>query len=68
MGTFVVNGGKPLSGTLTPQGAKNEALQVICACLLTSEEVTIRNLPNILDVNNLISSIQIQHNLLNICN
>ncbi|MFC2081287.1 UDP-N-acetylglucosamine 1-carboxyvinyltransferase [Bacteroidota bacterium] len=54
MGTFVVNGGKPLSGTLTPQGAKNEALQVICACLLTKEAVTLRNLPDILDVNNLI--------------
>ncbi len=53
-----MNGGKPLSGTLTPQGAKNEALQVICACLLTSEEVTIRNLPNILDVNNLISMLE----------
>ena len=55
MGTFVVNGGKPLSGTLTPQGAKNEALQVICASLLTDEAVTIRNVPNILDVTNLIS-------------
>ena len=55
MGTFVVNGGKPLSGTLTPQGAKNEALQVICACLLTEEKVTIKNLPDILDVSNLIS-------------
>jgi UDP-N-acetylglucosamine 1-carboxyvinyltransferase len=55
MGTFVVHGGKPLSGALTPQGAKNEALQAICASLLTKEEVTIRNLPDILDVNNLIS-------------
>ncbi len=54
MGTFVVKGGKPLSGTLTPQGAKNEALQVICASLLTSEPVTIRNIPDIMDVNNLI--------------
>jgi UDP-N-acetylglucosamine 1-carboxyvinyltransferase len=58
MGTFIVNGGKPLSGTLTPQGAKNEALQVICACLLTKEKVTIRNLPDILDVNNLISLLE----------
>ncbi len=58
MGTFVVNGGKPLSGTLTPQGAKNEALQVICACLLTSQDVTLRNLPDILDVNNLISLLE----------
>jgi len=55
MGTFVVNGGKPLSGTLTPQGAKNEALQVICASLLTDEKVTIRNIPDIRDVTNLIS-------------
>ena len=55
MGTFVVNGGKALSGALTPQGAKNEALQVICASLLTEEAVTIRNIPNILDVTNLIS-------------
>ncbi|MCK4748776.1 MAG: UDP-N-acetylglucosamine 1-carboxyvinyltransferase, partial [Bacteroidales bacterium] len=55
MGTFIVEGGKTLSGTLTPQGAKNEALQVICACLLTTGEVTLRNLPDILDVNNLIS-------------
>jgi UDP-N-acetylglucosamine 1-carboxyvinyltransferase len=55
MGTFVVNGGRPLSGTLTPQGAKNEALQVICASLLTDEAVTIRNIPDILDVTNLIS-------------
>ena len=55
MGSFIVEGGKSLSGTLTPQGAKNEALQVICACLLTPEELTLRNLPDILDVNNLIS-------------
>ncbi len=55
MGTFVVNGGKALSGELNPQGAKNEALQVICASLLTEEAVTIRNIPNILDVTNLIS-------------
>lgn len=58
MGTFVVNGGKPLSGTLTPQGAKNEALQVICACLLTAETVTLRNLPDILDVNSMISLLE----------
>ena len=55
MGSFIVNGGKTLSGTLTPQGAKNEALQVICACLLTSEPVSISNIPSILDVSNLIS-------------
>jgi UDP-N-acetylglucosamine 1-carboxyvinyltransferase len=58
MGTFVVNGGNPLSGTLTPQGAKNEALQVICASLLTHEAVTIRNVPNIRDVTNLISLLE----------
>jgi len=54
MAAFVIESGHPLSGTITPQGAKNEALQVICATLLTSEEVTIHNIPNIRDVNNLI--------------
>ena len=54
MSTFKIEGGHLLSGTITPQGAKNEALQVICATLLTSEEVVIRNIPNIRDVNNLI--------------
>ncbi len=54
MGTFVVRGGSHLKGEITPQGAKNEALQVICAVLLTSEKVTIRNIPDIADVNNLI--------------
>ena len=54
MATFVIEGGHPLSGTITPQGAKNEALQVICATLLTSEKVTIHNIPDIRDVNNLI--------------
>lgn len=54
MGTFVVKGGKPLKGEITPQGAKNEALQVISAILLTSEKVTISNIPNILDVMKLI--------------
>lgn len=54
MEAFMIEGGHRLSGTITPQGAKNEALQVICATLLTSEEVVIRNIPNILDVNNLI--------------
>ena len=54
MAAFVIEGGHPLSGTITPQGAKNEALQVICATLLTSEEVTIGNIPDIRDVNNLI--------------
>ena len=54
MSSFEVTGGKKLSGTITPQGAKNEALQVISAVLLTSEPVTITNIPDILDVNLLI--------------
>ncbi len=53
MESFVIEGGRPLSGTIIPQGAKNEALQVICATLLTSEEVHISNVPDILDVRNL---------------
>ncbi len=57
MGTFVVNGGISLKGDITPQGAKNEALQVICGCLLTSEKVTIHNIPDIADVNKLIEII-----------
>jgi UDP-N-acetylglucosamine 1-carboxyvinyltransferase len=57
MGTFIVHGGKPLRGEITPQGAKNEALQVICAILLTSQKVTIRNIPDISDVNMLIELI-----------
>ena len=52
--TFIVEGGYELSGEITPQGAKNEALEVICATLLTSDEVTISNIPEILDVKNLI--------------
>lgn len=54
MESFIIEGGHPLSGTITPQGAKNEALEVICAVLLTSQEVRIKNIPDILDVNNLI--------------
>lgn len=54
MECFVIEGGHRLSGTITPQGAKNEALQVISATLLTTEKVVIDNIPNILDVNNLI--------------
>ncbi|MBQ8500157.1 MAG: UDP-N-acetylglucosamine 1-carboxyvinyltransferase [Bacteroidales bacterium] len=54
MSSFVVEGGHKLSGTIRPQGAKNEALQVISAVLLTKEEVTISNIPEILDVKNLI--------------
>lgn len=54
METFIIEGGNTLKGDITPQGAKNEALEVICATLLTEEEVTISNVPDILDVNNLI--------------
>ena len=54
MESFIIEGGRRLKGEITPQGAKNEALQVICASLLTSEEVRIQNIPDILDVNNLI--------------
>ena len=54
MASFKVTGGSKLSGTIIPQGAKNEAMQVLCAALLTDEPVTITNLPNILDINNLI--------------
>ena len=54
MESFTIEGGHLLKGSITPQGAKNEALQVICATLLTDEEVTIQNIPDILDVNNLI--------------
>ncbi|WP_027000883.1 UDP-N-acetylglucosamine 1-carboxyvinyltransferase [Eisenibacter elegans] len=54
MASIEVKGGKKLSGTIVPQGAKNEALQILCAVLLTDEPVTIHNIPNILDVNKLI--------------
>ena len=54
MGTFKINGGNRLKGEITPQGAKNEALQVVCAVLMTSEKVTLHNLPDIRDVNFLI--------------
>lgn len=54
MASFVIEGGHRLQGEIIPQGAKNEVLQVVCATLLTSEEVTIENIPDILDVNNLI--------------
>jgi UDP-N-acetylglucosamine 1-carboxyvinyltransferase len=57
MGTFIVHGGHPLRGEITPQGAKNEALQVICATLLTPEKITIKNIPAISDVNKLIDLI-----------
>jgi len=55
MGTFKIEGGVPLKGEITPQGAKNEALQVLCTVLLTSEKVTITNIPDIIDVNKLIT-------------
>ncbi len=58
MASFEIHGGKPLKGELTPQGAKNEALQVLCAVLLTEEKVTISNIPDIIDVNKLISLLQ----------
>ena len=54
MQSFIIEGGRKLSGTIQPQGAKNEALEVICASLLTTEPVHIKNIPDILDVNNLI--------------
>ncbi len=55
MSSFLIKGGKKLSGEITPQGAKNEALQIICATLLTEQPVTIHNLPDIVDVNKLIA-------------
>jgi len=58
MGTFQIEGGHRLSGEIQPQGAKNEALQILCAVLLTNEKVVINNIPDILDVNKLISLIQ----------
>jgi len=54
MSSFEIHGGKPLKGEIVPQGAKNEALQVLCAVLLTPEKVSIHNIPDIIDVNNLI--------------
>lgn len=55
MGTFKIEGGHQLKGAITPQGAKNEALQILCAVLLTPQTVTIHNIPNIVDVNKLIT-------------
>ena len=54
MSAFIIEGGHPLKGVITPQGAKNEALQIICATLLTDKQIRITNIPNILDINNLI--------------
>jgi len=58
MGTFQIEGGHRLKGEITPQGAKNEALQILCAVLLTPEKVVIENIPDILDVNKLISILE----------
>ena len=58
MASFEIYGGKKLKGEVIPQGAKNEALQILCAVLLTSEKVTISNLPDIIDVNKLINLLQ----------
>jgi len=54
MESFLIEGGQPLKGSITPQGAKNEALQILCAVLLTPETVNIKNIPDIIDVNKLI--------------
>jgi len=54
MGTFQIEGGHKLKGEITPQGAKNEVLQILCAVLLTPQEVIIENIPDIIDVNKLI--------------
>ncbi|MGB5171915.1 MAG: UDP-N-acetylglucosamine 1-carboxyvinyltransferase [Eudoraea sp.] len=58
MGSFIIEGGHKLHGEITPQGAKNEALQILCAVLLTPEEVIIENIPDIVDVNKLISLLE----------
>jgi len=55
MESFVIEGGKALKGSITPQGAKNEALQILCAVLLTADPITIHNIPDIVDVNKLIA-------------
>ncbi|MES2587524.1 MAG: UDP-N-acetylglucosamine 1-carboxyvinyltransferase [Bacteroidota bacterium] len=59
MASFEIHGGKPLKGELTPQGAKNEALQILCAVLLTPDKITISNIPDIIDVNKLINLLQV---------
>lgn len=58
MATFIIEGGQKLKGSIQPQGAKNEALQILCAVLLTPELVTIHNIPDIIDVNKLISLLE----------
>lgn len=59
MSSYIIEGGRPLSGSIEPKGAKNEALQVISAVLLTDEEVTISNVPEILDIKNLIATLEV---------
>ena len=54
MESFIIEGGQSLKGSIKPHGAKNEALQILCATLLTSEPIIVNNIPNILDVNKLI--------------
>ena len=58
MASFIIEGGHRLQGEITPQGAKNEVLQILCATLLTSKKVVVNNVPDILDVNNLITMLQ----------
>lgn len=58
MGTFRIEGGRQLHGSITPQGAKNEALQILCAVLLSSEKITVHNIPDIIDVNKLIALLE----------
>ena len=55
MKTFKIEGGHQLKGSIQPQGAKNEALQILCAVLLSPEKITINNIPDIIDVNKLIA-------------
>ena len=66
MSKFAITGGRRLKGELCPQGAKNEALQVICACLLTKEEVTLSNVPEILDVLKLIELLPVSYTHLDV--
>ncbi len=58
MGSFIIQGRKPLHGEIHPQGAKNEALQILCTCLLTDEVIEVNNLPDIVDVNNQIALLE----------
>ena len=58
MKTFKIEGGHQLKGSIQPQGAKNEALQILCAVLLSPEKITIHNIPDIIDVNKLISLLE----------